>query len=314
MTKLVDFPIDNHWVKSRRGPKNHIDPRRPYAFHIEEERGVNGDIEKVITVFLSNQECPFRCLMCDLWKNTTDATVAPGDIPEQISYAIDRLPEANVIKLYNSGNFFDVNAIPVVDYPSIARLVDGFDRVIIENHPNLINAHTFRFNEMLGPTLEIAMGLETSHPEVLEKLNKNMTLNDFEKAVSKLSKHEIQCRSFILLKPPFLDELEGVHWAKQSIEFAFEVGVQCAIIIPTRYGNDALNELGELGYFSPPNIRSLEQVIEHGIGLNAGNVFADLWDIEQFSNCSKCLPTRKNRLSQMNLHQSTLPQVTCSCN
>ena len=314
MTKLVDFQIDNQWVKSKRGPKNLVDPKRPYAFNIEEERGINGEIEKVITVFLSNRECPFQCLMCDLWKNTTDVSVAPGDIPEQISYAIDRLPEAKVIKLYNSGNFFDVNAIPVIDYPSIARVVDGFDRVVIENHPKLINANTFRFNEMLSPTLEIAMGLETSHPEVLEKLNKNMTLKDFERAVSKLSQQEIQCRSFILLKPPFLDELEGIYWAKQSVEFAFNVGVKCAVIIPTRYGNDALNELGELGYFSPPNIQSLEQVIEHGISLNGGNVFADLWDIEQFSSCSKCLPARINRLRQMNLYQSTYSKVTCSCN
>ena len=313
MTKLVDFQINDQWVRSKRGPKNHIDPRKPYAFHLEQEAGAGGTIENVATVFLSNRECPFQCLMCDLWKNTTDASVAPGDIPEQISFALKRLPQANVIKLYNSGNFFDVNAIPVSDYPAIAQLVDGFDRVIIENHPKLINSNTFRFHELLNPTLEIAMGLETSNPEVLKKLNKKMTLEDFGNAAAVLNQQGIQSRAFILLRPPFLDEAEGILWAMRSIEFAFEVGVQSAVVIPTRYGNGGLNHLGTLGYFSPPDIKSLEQVLEYGISLNSGNVFADLWDLQLFSTCSKCLDPRKHRLQQMNLNQSNYPEVACSC-
>ena len=35
-----------------------------------------------------------------------------GDIPAQIAYALDQLPPARQIKLYNSGNFFDHQAIP----------------------------------------------------------------------------------------------------------------------------------------------------------------------------------------------------------
>ena len=59
--------------------------------------------------------------MCDLWKNTLTETVPVGAIPAQIEYALARLPAARVIKLYNSGSFFDPRAIPVADYPAIAR-------------------------------------------------------------------------------------------------------------------------------------------------------------------------------------------------
>ena len=31
-------------------------------------------------VFLTNRECPFRCVMCDLWMNTLDETVPRGAI------------------------------------------------------------------------------------------------------------------------------------------------------------------------------------------------------------------------------------------
>ena len=64
--------------------------------------------------------------MCDLWKNTTDTSVDEGDIPTQIKYALDQLPKADHVKLYNSGNFFDRKAIPENDYAEIAQLLSGF--------------------------------------------------------------------------------------------------------------------------------------------------------------------------------------------
>ncbi|MGV2341979.1 MAG UNVERIFIED_CONTAM: hypothetical protein LVR18_51130 [Planctomycetaceae bacterium] len=45
--------------------------------------------------------------MCDLWQNTLTETVSPGLIPQQIDFALQRLPHAPHLKLYNSGNFFD---------------------------------------------------------------------------------------------------------------------------------------------------------------------------------------------------------------
>jgi radical SAM enzyme (TIGR01210 family) len=309
----VDFRIDDRWVRSHRGARNKVDPGKPYAFIAEKERGNNGEIQEVVTIFLTNRECPFQCLMCDLWKNTTVKSVSAGDIPRQIEWALERLPTATTIKLYNSGNFFDINAIPVSDYPDIAALLSGFDSVIIENHPRLINSHTFKFRELLATELEIAMGLETANPEVLKRLNKKMTLEDFISAVALLGEHQIATRAFLLLRPPFLDEAEGILWAQRSIQFAFDAGVRTAVVIPTRYGNGALDKLGQLGYFSPPDIKSLEQVLEYGISLAAGNVFADLWDIELFSKCSKCIEQRKQRMHQMNLYQQVLPEVSCDC-
>jgi hypothetical protein len=68
------------------------------------------------------------------------------------------------------------------------------------------------------------------------------------------------------------------------------------------------------GYFEEPDIKSLEHVMEYAIGLKSGLVFADLWDIERFSTCDKCLEPRKERLMQMNLEQRYHPPVDCACN
>jgi uncharacterized Fe-S cluster-containing MiaB family protein len=74
-----------------------------------------------------------------------------------------------------------------------------------------------------------------------------------------------------------------------------------------------MEQLQQKGLFSPPQLHSLEEVLEYGIGLGAGPVFADTWDLQQFSTCHTCFDKRKNRLEHLNLHQDILPSVRCSC-
>jgi len=313
MSKKVEVSINNKWIVSTRGKKNHIDPQKPYSWLVEKERTRSGKIEDTGTIFLSNLECPFRCLMCDLWKNTTNKSVRTGDIPNQIEWALKQMPEVKHLKLYNSGNFFDKKAIPEEDYSQIASLLSDFETVIVESHPKFINEKCLLFKKMLKPELEVAIGLETVHLEVLQKLNKQMTLNDFSKAVRFLAKNGIRSRAFILLRPPFLSESEGIFWANKSIDYAFEVGVQCCTVIPVRAGNGAMDILMKKGDFSLPMLSSLERVLEYGIGLSSGRVFADVWDLELFSDCEKCFDERQRRLTAMNLNQKNVDQVACNC-
>jgi len=193
-------------------------------------------------------------------------------------------------------------------------LVSQFETVIVESHPRLINEKCLQFRDMLKPELEVALGLETVHPVVLRKLNKRMTLEDFENTVGYLTSHGIRTRAFILLRPPFLSEQEGVHWAERSIDFAFRVGVECCTVIPVRAGNGAMEMLLKKGDFSPPQIQSLEKVLEYGIRRKAGRVFADTWDMGLFSSCKQCLGQRTNRITSMNLQQEIPGPVVCSCN
>jgi len=311
--ETASMQLDDRWILAQRPAKNPVSPWHPYAHFVEKERTSHGQIEEVATVFLTNRECPFRCLMCDLWKNTTDHRVPAGAIPAQMQWAFERLSPAQHLKLYNSGNFFDAQAIPPADFPKIVELLHGFKTVIIENHPRLIDARCLAFRDLLQADLQVAMGLETVHPGVLEKLNKHMTLDDFARATKFLIKNNIDVRAFILLRPPFLDESEGVVWAKRSIDFAFEVGVECCVIIPTRAGNGALENLQTRDLFAPPRLESLEQVLEYGIQCKRGRVFADLWDIEKISHCGQCFVAREQRLLAMNLTQVCSPTISCDC-
>lgn len=348
-------------LASRREPRATLDPFRPYAFHVESERAGSGQVVNVASVLLTNRECPWHCVFCDLWRHTLRRTVPLGAIPAQIDCALSRLAttaEAPPVhlKLYNAGSFFDRRAIPPGDYPAIAERACRFARVIVECHPALVDDPVPRFRDLLAeraarvptdrrapsprlrlghpsgtrpsaageggsegassrsvPRLEVAMGLETAHPQVLARLNKQMTLDQFTRAAEFLRRHDIALRAFILLQPPFLPEpAEALAWAHRSVQFAFDCGASVAVLIPTRGGTPALEALAAGGEFAPPKLAALEAALEQGLAGRRGRVFADLWDLERFAECPHCFPARASRLREMNLSQATRPPVVCA--
>jgi radical SAM enzyme (TIGR01210 family) len=305
----------DRWILGRRPLRNALDPRRPYAYIVEPEVGTDGAVEDVATVFLTNRECPLRCLMCDLWRNTLEGTVPPGAIAEQIELALRELrvvdPARSSLKLYNAGSFFDPKAIPPDEYPAIARLAGPFRTTIVESHPSLVGRRCLEFRDLLAGRLEVAMGLETVHPEILDRLNKRMTLDGFRKAADFLAREGIALRAFILVRPPWLSEIEGLEWAKRSLDFAFECGASVCALIPTRAGNGAMEALAASGEFAEPSIGSLESALEYGLSLGAGRVFGDLWDIERFARCTICSEARIGRIRAMNATQRAPEAIRC---
>ena len=199
---FLELEINTSWIVESRGPKNEVSRERPYSCLIEKERSSQGTIDDTGTVFLANKECPFRCLMCDLWKNTVDTSISTEELLAQIKYAAQFFEDEcrrNSIqirqwKLYNSGNFFDAQAIPSAAFPPIIDILNqaakhsGLSNLIIECHPKLIGQSCLDFADALLPQLEVAMGLETIHPDVLPRLNKQMSLDDFQRAVGNVTK------------------------------------------------------------------------------------------------------------------------------
>jgi radical SAM enzyme (TIGR01210 family) len=299
----------DEWVLARRPPHEPPPADRPHAYLLEQEPAADGRLVDVATLFLTNRECPFRCLMCDLWKYTRPTSVAPGQIPHQIRQALARLPPARHLKLYNAGSFFDPLAIPPADYAEVARLAGPFERVIVECHPRLVGRRFRTFRRLLAAELEVALGLETAHPEVLARLNKRMTLDDFARAVRAVRTEGAHARAFILVRPPFLTDEEGLDWAKRSLDYAFSVGVECCSLIPTRAGNGAMDEVAERGLFAPPSLECVEQAMEYGLSLRAGRVFVDLWDIGHVSPGAPGRAERLARMARMNRTQRIEPAV-----
>jgi radical SAM enzyme (TIGR01210 family) len=258
--------------------------------------------------------------MCDLWRNTLDVTVPPGAIAAQIRTALGELPPVRQIKLYNAGSFFDPAAIPPSEDDSVAEVVFGFDRVIVEAHPGFLAGvyaeRCLRFRDRLrdfrlnaeGPRLEVAVGLETAHAPTLARLNKRMTIDSFRRAAGFLRDNDIDLRVFVLSNPPFLHGDDAVEWACRSIELAADCGATVCSVIPTRTGNGAMEALADA--VERPTLAALERVIEYGLSLHRLRVFADVWDVERFFDC-ECSTARRERLQQINRAQALPASVAC---
>jgi radical SAM enzyme (TIGR01210 family) len=332
----------DRFVVDLRAPRPHHNAWRYQDLIVEDERTADGAVVRVGTVFLTGRECPWRCVMCDLWRSTTPDDTPRGAIAAQVAAARDELrrrahpvepvepvePVHNItqMKLYNAGSFFDPRAVPEADYDAIAAHLAGLERVIVESHPALVGPRVDLFLDALGRNrprsavpvkLEVAMGLETAHADALERLHKRMTLGDFAAAADRLRRRDVGLRVFLLVAPPFVPADEQEAWLLRSIDVAFACGAGVVSLVPTRSGNGAMEALTAAGEFRQPHLADIERSVNAAFSRvtsqepRARRVFVDVWDLHRFADCPQCVDARRGRLHAMNLEQRVLPPIAC---
>ncbi|HET7372935.1 MAG TPA: radical SAM protein [Gemmatimonadaceae bacterium] len=301
-------------IRSLRGPKPRVDPWKAHGALVEEERRPHGLVEQALTVFLAGAECPFTCSFCDLWRYTIDGPTPRGALPRQIEDALLSVDFEAVtrIKLYNASNFFDRRAVPIEDLPRIAELCAPFSGVTVESHASTIGPATVRFAERLSGRLEVALGLETIHPDACTYLNKRLDLERFDRACDYLAEHDIDLRVFVLLGAPGIPAQESVEWTVRSAEYAAERGAAIVSVIPVRGGNGEMERLASLGLFTSPTLRQLEDAFDRCVTMRDTAVTVDLWDIERLATCAACRDERTMRLKRLNVTGRAEPPIACA--
>jgi archaeosine synthase beta-subunit len=314
----------DRFVLAHRPARPLHDPWRHQGLLVEEERAGDGTRATVATIFLTGRECPWRCVMCDLWQHTIERDTPRGALVRQLDDARATLARDHAgvtqLKLYNAGSFFDPRAVPVQDYDAIAARVAPFARVIVESHPALVGARLARFHGALVrasgdapvPRLEVALGLETAHPEALQRLGKRVTLDRFREAARRTRQLGADVRVFLLVGVPFVRRPQQREWIARSIAEAFDSGASVISLIPTRSGNGALEGLERARLFERPSLADVEDALERALPSVAGRVFADLWSLQSLATCPACFDARRERLRIMNLEQRVLPPVPCA--
>ncbi len=313
------------FIRSTRDPVIHRVAHDPWSLqgvHRDQEPDETGALVHTAAVLLTGRQCPWSCVMCDLWQHTLEHDTPVGAIPRQIELAIaalrqdpDEFPAC--LKLYNAGSFFDPRAVPPSDYPAIADLVAPFERVVVESHPSLIGPRVDQWLSVCDSTLEVAMGLETANPEALKHLNKGMTVDAFQRAAEQLAVRAIGLRVFLLLHPPFIPVDEQDVWLLRSLDVAIDSGATATSLIPLRLGNDLLNPAAGAGDAEAPTLATVERALalalEHVRSRQSRlRVFVDTWDLERLEACDRCGDATRARVLLMNLSQVPEAPVPCA--
>jgi radical SAM enzyme (TIGR01210 family) len=221
-------------------------------------------------------------------------------------------PAPDRLKLYNASNFFDTRAVPSEDLPAIARLAESFSAVTVESHASTIGPRTLAFAREIPGRLEVAVGLETIHPDAAAHLNKRLDLGRFDLAARFLSENGIDLRVFVLLGAAYVPADESIAWTARTVEYAAERGAAVVSIIPVRGGNGEMERLRELGHFAPPTLPQLEAVLDACSSFAGTVVTADLWDVERLPGCEHCRSERIDRLRRLNLSGRGEPPIDCT--
>ena len=196
--------------------------------------------------------------------------------------------------------------------------------MIVESHPALVgparrSVCSPRSRASRGRaaarTLEVAMGLETAHPDGARTPEQaDDARRTSRSAADALARRGVALRVFLLIAPPFVPADEQDEWLLRSVDAAFACGASVVSLVPTRPGNGAMEALAAAGRVharrrSTTSSAASTLAPRHA---QARPGVRRLWDLERFASCPHCLAARRERLARMNLEQRVLPPIVCA--
>lgn len=148
--------------------------------------------------------------------------VKPEQIRKQMERVFEQSKDVSILKIYTSGSFLDDCEVPPDSRDFILKgCADRGTRLLFESRPEFVTKETLSQVFSIHSNLEVALGLESANDRVLKySINKGFTVADYDKAAQQLRAKGIDLRTYVLLKPPFLTELEAVEDAKATIAYA----------------------------------------------------------------------------------------------
>jgi len=182
---------------------------------------LNGEIVPSLTVLLTTKGCYWArrdgCTMCGYIADANpDAQSA--DIQKQLFEVLAQYGTAfKIVKLFTSGSFLDQEELPIDARDAILSALADTPKVIVESRPEFVTSEICGDVVRSNRHVEIAIGLETSNDDIRDScINKGFTFRDFVRASKVAHSDGLTVKAYLLLKPPFLTEVEALENAIQS--------------------------------------------------------------------------------------------------
>lgn len=243
--------------------------------HIDiREELFEGQNVKRVVLYLPSSGCEWAfwgpgCNMCGHYLSQV-LKIESGDIVNAFVKKFKNIDWSRypVLNLYNNGSFFNENELPVEARDTILSMiskVDDIRSVVIESRPEYITDEKMKHVAQIlkGKRIEVAIGLESSNDFIRNLyIGKGIQLKEFEDAVNIVNSYGFS-RAYVLLKPPFVNELVAIKDAIDSIAYAFNVGVPTVSLEPaTIQEGRLLHYLWTLNEYSPPWLWSIIEVVK----------------------------------------------------
>jgi radical SAM enzyme (TIGR01210 family) len=173
-----------------------------------------------------------------------------------------------VVCIYNEGNMLNDRELPHDQLWEMTRhmAANGVKRFTLESRTEYMTDRTLAaLKDAAGDMeLEIGIGLESLSPFVRNELFlKELSLGSYERTVQRLRKHGIRSLAYVIIKPAFLNEAQGIADAVRTCRYAFDTGTDAISLEPIGVEPQTVTErMYDRGLFEPCRLWSVIDVTE----------------------------------------------------
>ena len=290
--------------------------------------------QKRVVIYLMSNGCEWAlknghgCTVCGhLAKQTrTDEVLTAQQHIEQFNESFEKIDFAEypLLNLYNNGSFFNENEICREARRTILKRISeekNLKMVVLETRPEFVNQDVIDEIKELIPNkvVEIAIGLELKDDYLRTIcLNKGFSRNVFENAAKLITK-ECNLRTYVMLKPVFLNECEAIENAVETINYAFDIGASTVSLEACTIQKYTLADyLSKHGEYKTPWLWSIVEVVKRTA--HRGKVLIGMFQFYPSPsmvpyNCPKCSDRVLNAIRKYNktLDISVFDGLDCTC-
>ncbi len=264
--------------------------------------------------------------MCGHLAEQTEENLNFDNYIEQFQMEFNQIDfrKAPILNIYNNGSFIIDQELPedvrnkileaVYDKPDLQMLV-------VETRPEFVTTEKLVAirDQTKSKHVEVAMGLEIKNNFYRKLLiNKGFDLCQYNHTAGIIATH-LNLRTYVLLKPPFLSEEDGIINAIETIRHSFNMGSKTVSLEACTVQNFTLVKwLHDRDLFRPPWLWSIIEVVKatHHLGKLIVGLFQFFPspNIVPY-NCSQCSEKVYNAIQEYNrtLDIQHFNGLSCSC-
>jgi archaeosine synthase beta-subunit len=289
-----------------------------------EEESWHGQRTPAFVIILRTRGCYWAdlkgCSMCGYARDTLGRSATPEELARQLARALAVYRDQPYVKVYTSGSFLDDREVdPASRRALFAAFAGRARRLLIESLPEFVDEGRLGpLRDAFGGEIEVALGLESTQPEVLGRLiNKGSSPAEYLAAAGRLRAAGVLPKGYLLLKPPYLTEEESVEDVLASIRTA-HAAFDTLSVNPVHIQNGTVVEwLYRRGRYRPPWLWSVVEVLRRGSEL-AGDArlvsFPTAGGLARGPhNCGTCDRTVLGAIEAASLDQRFEPLASLDC-
>jgi radical SAM enzyme (TIGR01210 family) len=260
------------------------------------------------------------CTMCGYARDTLGRSATPAELARQLEGVLRAYRDQPYVKIYTSGSFLDDRE---VDPASRAAIVGAFSgrarRLLFETLPEFATSATLApLRERFSGDLEVALGLESTQPEILRRfVNKGSPPSDYFAAAERVRALGIRTKAYLLLKPPYLTEREAIEDAVRSVELAAPRFDTISVNPVHIQGGTVVEWLFQRHRYRPPWLWSLVEVLRRGAAVRGTTrlvTFPTAGGLRRGPhNCGVCDRAVLAALEEASLAQEFAPLAALRC-